>query len=713
MTAHPSPGGSAGLTYPPAVRLELTEVVSGHLVADPYRWLEDRDDPRTQAWQEAEDTLAARALAGLADRARFTARVGALLAVGAVGPPTWRGARAFWSRRLPGQDHPALVWADLPDGGTASTVVPRTLVDPAERDPSGLTTLDGYEPSPDGQLVAVLLSRGGTEESELEVLEVATGQPRETGLDRVRYSPIAWLADSSGFCYVRRQPPGSVPAGEEQFHRRVRLHRLGTDFETDPILFGDHRAPTSYYGLQASPDGRWLAISSREGTAPRTDVFLADLAGFARGETPPIRTLVAGRDARTEPWFGPDNRLYLATDAQAPRGRLCVVDPADPPADPAGWHELLGEAADAVLVGAVPTGAGLVVVQTVRGVATASVHDEQTGESLYALDLPGTGSVTVAPGHPDGGGRAWLGWTSYTEAPAVLEVEAATGAVRFWARPQAPELTTAVRVVEEVARSADGTPVAVTVLSAGPPAGDSDTRAPRPTILTGYGGFGIALTPGYAAAACAWVEAGGVYAVAHLRGGLEEGEAWHRAGMREHKGNVFADLHAVAELLISRGWTTAEQLGLRGGSNGGLLVGAALTQRPELYRAVVCSAPLLDMVRYERFGLGRTWNDEYGTAERPEELAWLLSYSPYHHVRPGTAYPAVLFTTFDGDTRVDPVHARKMCAALQHASTSGRPILLRTERGVGHGSRAVARTAALDGDVLAFLAAQLGGPGSG
>jgi prolyl oligopeptidase len=230
---------------------------------------------------------------------------------------------------------------------------------------------------------------------------------------------------------------------------------------------------------------------------------------------------------------------------------------------------------------------------------------------------------------------------------------------------------------------------------------------PRPTVLYGYGGFDIALTPAYTPAMLAWVEAGGVWAVANLRGGSENGQQWHRAGMRGHKQNVFDDFAAAAGALVTDGWTTPAQLGIYGGSNGGLLVGAALTQHPELYQAIVCSAPLLDMIRYELFGLGRTWNDEYGTAADPVELGWLAGYSPYHHVRDGVDYPAVLFTTFDSDTRVDPLHARKMCAALQHATAGARPVLLRREKDVGHGARSVSRTVQLSADQLAFLAGQL------
>jgi prolyl oligopeptidase len=257
--------------------------------------------------------------------------------------------------------------------------------------------------------------------------------------------------------------------------------------------------------------------------------------------------------------------------------------------------------------------------------------------------------------------------------------------------------------------SGDGTPVRMFVIARADAVGpDGRPVAPRPTVLYGYGGFNVSLTPGYSASILAWVEAGGVYAVANLRGGAEEGEAWHRAGMLGNKQNVFDDFHAAAERLIADGWTTPQALAASGGSNGGLLVGAALTQRPDLFAAVVCSAPLLDMVRYEKFGLGATWNVEYGRADVAEEFGWLLGYSPYHHVREGVAYPATLFTVFDGDSRVDPLHARKMCAALQHATAADRPVLIRAEGDVGHGARALSRSVTLAADTLAFTAAWTG-----
>jgi prolyl oligopeptidase len=291
----------------------------------------------------------------------------------------------------------------------------------------------------------------------------------------------------------------------------------------------------------------------------------------------------------------------------------------------------------------------------------------------------------------------------------VLRFDARDASVTTWAAAPGSVEVADVTARQVTYRSKDGTTVRMLIISSGSGSGEAPA-SPRPTILYGYGGFDISLTPAYSPNILAWVSAGGVYAVAGLRGGNEEGEEWHRAGMLDRKQNVFDDFHAAAETLIRDGWTTAEQLAISGGSNGGLLVGAALTQRPDLYAAVICSAPLLDMVRYERFGLGQTWNVEYGTASDAEQLGWLLAYSPYHHMTEGTRYPAVLFTVFTNDTRVDPVHAYKMCAALQHATASGprRPVLLRAEAQVGHGARAVSRTAELSGDTLSFAARYTG-----
>lgn len=328
-----------------------------------------------------------------------------------------------------------------------------------------------------------------------------------------------------------------------------------------------------------------------------------------------------------------------------------------------------------------------------------SLHRSADGAWIEDVELPGAGTIGGPVEHIDGGPRTWFVFTDHATVPTIYRFDARTRGVELHARPPGSVDVPAVHSEQVTYTSADGTQVRMFVLS---PTAQPDQ--PRPTILYGYGGFGISLDPAFSATTLAWVEAGGVYAIANIRGGGEEGEDWHRAGMFGNKQNVFDDFITAAEWLIDQGWTTSEQLAVSGGSNGGLLVGAVMTQRPDLYAAVVCSAPLLDMVRYELHGLGATWNVEYGSAAIPEQFGWLHAYSPYHRVRDGVAYPATMFTVFASDSRVDPLHARKLCAALQHAQAADRDILIRTEENVGHGARAVDRTIALTADVLAFTA---------
>jgi prolyl oligopeptidase len=332
-----------------------------------------------------------------------------------------------------------------------------------------------------------------------------------------------------------------------------------------------------------------------------------------------------------------------------------------------------------------------------------TLHRASDGATLQEIELPGAGTVGGPVEHIDGGPVAWIVYTDHTSVPRVYAFDGRTRALTLYASPPGSVTPPAVHSRQVTYTSADGTRVRMFVIS---PTAAPDR--PRPTVLYGYGGFGIPMQPGYSAAILAWVEAGGVWAVASLRGGGEEGEEWHRAGMLGNKQNVFDDFHAAAEYLIAEGWTTPEQLGIYGGSNGGLLVGAAMTQRPELFNAVVCVAPLLDMIRYTTSELGPTWTVEYGDPEDPEQFGWLHAYSPYHRVTEGTDYPATMFVIFDNDTRTDPMHGRKMAAAVQAATSGTRPILVRTEGDVGHGARSVSRAVDETADILAFLASWTG-----
>ena len=687
------------ISYPAAERLDLVDVLHGQPVPDPYRWLEDIDDARTHEWLAAQDTLVDQARAAWTTSAHWATRLKDLMAAGAISPPIWRGERAFFMRRTADQEHALLHTID-PDG------TERVLLDPMAMDASGLTTLDTWQPSKEGNLLAYQVSEGGTEESVLRVIRVDDGTLVDGPIDRARYSPVAWLPGEREYFYVRRLDPSLVPSDEEQFHRRVWLHRVGTDANDDVEIFGAGLTITNYYGVSVSRDGRWLQVSASEGTAPRNDLWLADLTASS-AQSPALQPVQIDVDAQTGIEVGRDGRMYVFTDLDAPLGRLCVTDPDH--LSPSDWVDLLAEDDTAVLDGfAILDGdeldrSVLLATWTRHGVGEITIHDLSNGERIGEVPVPGVGTVGGVIERPEGGHEAWFAYTDYTTPVSIQHFDARTSTTSLWASAPGTVEVPTVHAQQVVYPSKDGTDVRMFVIA---PTAAPDK--PRPTILYGYGGFGAPMSPGFSASILAWVEAGGVYAIANLRGGSEEGEQWHRDGMLGNKQNVFDDFHAAAEYLVAGRWTSTDQLGISGGSNGGLLVGAALTQRPDLYRSVVCSAPLLDMVRYEKFGLGATWNVEYGSADIAEEFDWLHAYSPYHHVTASTAYPAVLFTIFDQDTRVDPLHARKMCAALQHATTSGYPILLRRESDVGHGARSVSRTVALSVDTLAFTAHELG-----
>lgn len=678
--------------YPAAAREDAADEVHGVTVVDPYRWLEDGESTRTLRWTDEQDALYRRARAQWPDADRWRADLTSRTTTGRTGTPKARGRRLFFERRENGADLPVLFVREGDDE--------RPLVDVRALDPTGRTLLEAWEPSIEGDRLAYQLSRDGTEDSLLYVLDVATGQTVDGPVDRVRRSTIGWLPGGEAFYYVARLAPQLNP-GEEQYHRRVYLHKVGSDRDCDILVFGDGQARTRFYSVAVSPDGRWLTVNATTGTHPATDVHLADLT-TSPPTCPDLRPFRAGAHHRLHiaPGTGPADPVWLRTDHGAPRRRVLSGRPADPDT----WRELIAERPDAVLDDfAVLTGPELerpvAVVGWVRhAAAEVTVHDLTDGRQVGTVELPGAGSVSAFSVRPEPGHDMWFSYTDFATPTQVLHYDARTGRTTPWLPAAgAPTLVTS----QETYRSTDTTVRIFVVSRTGRP------DRPRPAILTGYGGFGVSMSPRYSAQIAAWVEAGGILVTAGLRGGGEEGERWHRAGCGARKQNTFDDFHAAADHLISRGWTTRDLLGIMGGSNGGLLVGAAITQRPAAYAAAVCMSPLLDMARYHLSGLGPSWVPEYGSVDDPDQARTLLAYSPYHHVTPGTAYPPVLVTTSDGDTRVDPAHARKMCAALQHASTGGQ-VLFRLDRGVGHGARAVSHTVALQSDCLAFLAAHLG-----
>ena len=464
------PGG-----YPAARRLDLVEDLHGYQVADPYRWLEEADSPPTRQWLAAEEELWAGYRATLPRREEFAGRVRDLLRVGSVGLPTWRGSTRFSMRRDPDQEHAVL----YVDDGTE-----RALIDPVAIDASGRTTLDAWSPDKEGRLLAYQLSHGGDEESLLRVIDVATGELVDGPIDRCRYSGVAWLPGGKAFYYVRRLPPEAVPEGESQYHRRVYLHVVGTSPEADAEVFGAGRDKTTYYGASVSRDGRWLIVSSSVGTAPREDIWIADLTA-SDPAAPVLVPLMVGLDAMASPRVGRDGKLYVFTDLDAPRGRICVADPAAP--GPENWRDLVAEDPSAVLRSyAILDGPELarpvlVVARTRHAVSEVSVHDLATGEFLRALELPGIGTVGGVGERPEGGHEAWFGYTDYTTPAVVLRYDAAADALGTWAAsPGAADNPPAVTASQVTYQSKDGTEVRMVVIAGGRPGGRPGGTALHP-----------------------------------------------------------------------------------------------------------------------------------------------------------------------------------------------------------------------------------------
>ena len=676
---------------PPATREEdVVEVLHGVEIADPYRWLEDGESAETRAWVEAQNALTRQVLESLPQRAAIHARLDQLFTTGAVGAPLVRGTRYFYQRRDGRLDQPVLVMRDGVDG------TEETILDPNALSASGIVALDWWYPSEDGLLLAYGVSEGGTELSVLHVLDVDRCVTLETDrIPHTRSASIAWLPDSSGFYYTRYPTPGSVPAGEEVYHRHVFLHTLGADWHSDRDVFGAGRAREAWPGVTLSHSGRWLAITVRMGSV-RSEVYCLDRPSE---KLIPIHVDV---DAFAQPVFAGD-RLLIHTNQGAPNWELFEVDPERP--QRANWRVVLPERTDRVLDSVEPAAGRLIAHEMHDATSEVRVYDLD-GSLQTEVQLPGMGTV-MGIGGEWSGEVATLGFTSFAQPPTAYRVDVDAGECHVFAQGDLPPGFDAANYLtrQEWYASRDGTRVSMFLVHRRDLAMDQ----PHPTMLTGYGGFNVSRTPMFVSALPMWLDAGGVYALPNLRGGGEYGEAWHRAGMLGSKQNVFDDFLAAAEWLTEQGLTTREQLAISGGSNGGLLVGAALTQRPDLFRAVVCQVPLLDMLRYQNLRIARLWIPEYGSAEDAEQFRWLYAYSPYHRVRSGEAYPATFLLTADGDSRVDPMHARKMAARLQSANSASTPILLRVETAAGHG-QGKPRSKQLEEatDVWSFVCWQLG-----
>lgn len=655
--------GATSIQVPPATRRDDTvDDYHGVRVLDPYRWLEEQESPETRAWIDAQDAYSRSILERLPGRDAIRERLTALMNVDVIGLPREENGRYFFMRRKAGQDLHVLYIRQGLDGPD------QVLIDPHPLSRDYTTTVDLLDVAKDGKLIAYGVRLGGQDEVSIHLMDVDSRRDLSDVLPRADYYGVALKPDKSGLFYARRTSQGP----------RVYYHPLGGDPEKDAKIFGGDLGLGDIAAPQLSDDGRYLLIEVLHGSASeKTELYLQDLAAQT-----PIRPVVNDITARFSGEFA-GARLYIQTDWKAPKGRVFVTDLATPTRE--HWRQVVPEG-DSVIQDITAAGEKLFVNYTHDAHSELRLFDAD-GTHRQDIPLPTLGTTSSVSGRWESP-NAFFEFTSYGEPGTIYRYEIERKTTEIWARIEVPLKSSEFDVRQVWYLSKDKTRVPMFVVS------HKGTKldGSNPTLMTGYGGFDISLTPEFSAQAAVWVENGGVFAVPSLRGGSEFGEKWHRAGMLQNKQNVFDDFIAAAEWLISNRYTNPSRLAIRGQSNGGLLVGAALTQRPDLFQAVVCRYPLLDMLRYQNFLVARYWVPEYGSADHADQFKYLYAYSPYQNVRRGTRYPAVLLVSGDGDTRVAPLHARKMAAMLQWATGSDRPVLLSYDTKSGHsGGRPLSR----------------------
>jgi prolyl oligopeptidase len=674
----------------PSTRISpVSETVHGVSLTDNYRWLEDQQSSETNLWIAEQNAFTRSVLDKLPYRNELRERIKCFLDVGFVYAPTVRNDKYFYTRRSAGQNQAVLV---LRQGEQE-----RILIDPNTFEGDGTTTLDWFNFSDDGNFLAYGLSEGGTEMSTLYLLDIANDARLDDTIPRTRYSAIAWLPDNSGFYYTRYPTPGTVPPGEENYHRKLYFHKIGDSWEDDPLVYQD-ADPQAMLSVDISPDGRYLLVGTSIGWSKVT-LYLRDLFQennqFIRltGEETALYAVEMTKDG-----------FYIHTNHNAPRYKILKGDYENP--IQANWREIVPEGKHAIQQ--MKIAAKRLAVHTLENAISRLHLYSLEGEYLHEVKMPEAGAITSVNGK-QAGDEIFFDLTGFTLPVTAYRYQPEAQNLEVFTAPTMPDDLDLSQVTTRQVwyKSKDGTEISMFIVHNDGIVLDGN----NPTMLTGYGGFNISRTPAFFADWLVWLEKGGVCALPNLRGGGEYGEEWHKAGMLGNKQNVFDDFIGAAEWLIANNYTNKDKLAIYGGSNGGLLVGAALTQRPDLYKAVVCAVPLLDMVRYHQFLIARLWIPEYGSSEDPEHFKWLYAYSPYHKVNEALSYPAVLFTTAEGDSRVDPNHACKMTALLQAVAAkqeNANPVLLRVEDRAGHGvGKPVYKVAEERADVWSFIMWQL------
>jgi len=643
----------AQVSKPPASRVDnVRETMHGVEIIDPYRWLEDQENAETRAWIDTQNKYTHSLLDELPARPLIQKRLSELLRVDSVSTPFEQNGRYFLFKKRAEDDLSILYIRQGLNGKD------ELLIDPHTLSPDHTTDIGLLDVANDAKLIVYSVRRGGQDETELHVMDVANRKDVDQ-IPNALYRGVSLNKDGSGFYYgLQRRETGI----------RVLYHTIGTDQSKDVEVFGKGYGPDKWIGGSVSEDGKYLLFGVQHGWA-RNEVYVQKLPGG------PIQTIVNDIPAHFNPWFAGD-RLIMQTDWQAPNQRIVVVDLNNPAREK--WLTIVPEGSDAIagfsLVG------GKLFVSYLHNVTTQIKIFNLDGKPLGEVSLPGLGSASGLTGRWDSN-EAFFSFRSFVTPQTIYRYDVQTGKTELWAQPRVPFKSDDFEVRQVWYSSKDGTKVPMFLVHKKGLQPDGKL----PVLLYGYGGFNVSQTPRFSSAAAIWAEQGGVYALANIRGGGEFGEAWHKGGMLDKKQNVFDDFIGAAEWLIRNKYTNPSRLAIQGGSNGGLLVGAALTQRPELFQAVLCEFPDLDMIGYYRF---RNNNPpallEYGNASDPEQFKYLYAYSPYQKVKPGEKYPAVFFTTGDQDTRVPPLQARKMTARLQAASTSGKPVLLLYDTKAGH-----------------------------
>jgi len=676
------------LEYPPTKTGDVVDELHGVKVPDPYRWLENSADPEVQKWTETQDALTRKCLDRFSEqRAKLAQRLEELYTPSVGSTPAIYGDRYFFLKRQGLQNHAVLY---VREG--AFDAEPGVVIDPNKFSEDGTVALDWWVPSPDGALIVYGKSASGSEKSTLYLRDVQTGADLALVIPYTRYACIAWDTDNQGFVYSRYPAPGAVPPGDENYFRHIYYHKFGTDWKDDPKLWGDGHPKEEEADVSNSGDYRYQFLTTTIDWT-RNDFYIRKA-----GEKD-FRPVAIGLDGN----FGGDvlgDRLFLSTNYKAPRGRVVAVDISQPTEQ--SWKEVIPEQ-QGVITGFAVVGGKLIVTRMENAFSRLSIHAPD-GKLLKEVQLPTLGTAGDLSGRPD---RDDLFFTfqSFAYPPVVFHYDLATDEMKAIDRLEVNVNLDRYETQQVWFQSKDATRVPMFVTHKKGLKLDGS----NPTILGGYGGFNVSATPYFNRAGIPWLDAGVVLATANIRGGGEFGLEWHKAGRLDKKQNCFDDFIAAAEQLVADGYTTPQRLGIRGGSNGGLLMGAMMVQRPDLFRAICCEVPLLDMLRYHNFAIARLWIPEYGCADDPEQFKFLSAYSPYQHVRKGVEYPAIFLRTATEDSRVDPMHARKMAAALQAATTSDRPILLWVETKAGHGVGKPLRKSIDDQvDVWTFFMWQLG-----